>query len=340
MIPLGKRATMFVPGKLVHTSEILCQLGAGYSVWRTAAQAQELIDKKIKALQRQEDALITASLAPASAEELMVQRQTSELADMLRSIVKSTANNEHVAEVEVDGVTFSYITETEEESLSLSHDAPKAPKAPTDDGMLQRMLDKMSRLASEGAEEWDDESSMPHGNTNWQGDNKPSPAIQHADARNNSRSAPSSFSSSIRSPTSATASLGAASSSASVSSSSSSSRSSIGASSLSASAAANGGKSAKKGGVRFAEEDEVKEYAPLVRDRIPFSRPDHASGDEQPEQSPKAKPRPMATAEGAAFSGKIFERAPVAPVAQAAAPVADAAAAAAPRVSRFKQRVG
>lgn len=46
MVPLGRLA--FVPGKIKHTNEILCLLGDNWFVERSAKQAAQIIERRIK----------------------------------------------------------------------------------------------------------------------------------------------------------------------------------------------------------------------------------------------------------------------------------------------------
>lgn len=44
-VPFGKLA--FMPGKLVHSNEVLVLLGDDYFAWRSAAQAGEIVQRRI-----------------------------------------------------------------------------------------------------------------------------------------------------------------------------------------------------------------------------------------------------------------------------------------------------
>lgn len=46
MVPMGPRAMM--TGHLVHTNELMVMLGADYFVERSAKQAIELVDRRLK----------------------------------------------------------------------------------------------------------------------------------------------------------------------------------------------------------------------------------------------------------------------------------------------------
>ncbi|TDH68299.1 hypothetical protein CCR75_004116 [Bremia lactucae] len=51
MVPLGKRA--MIPGKIVHSNEVLANLGDEYFSWRSATQALDIIKRKKEALLKQ-----------------------------------------------------------------------------------------------------------------------------------------------------------------------------------------------------------------------------------------------------------------------------------------------
>jgi unconventional prefoldin RPB5 interactor 1 len=47
---MGKKA--FMPGKLMHTNEIMVLLGDGWFVQRSAKQAAEIVDRRLKGIEK------------------------------------------------------------------------------------------------------------------------------------------------------------------------------------------------------------------------------------------------------------------------------------------------
>lgn len=346
VIPLGKsrKPLALIPATLVHTGEVLCPIGDGHLIWKTAAQAQALIERKIGDVERTEDKLRRALIANSTTEELISQGQAHQLADLLRNLVTSTGDS-NVAEVAVDGGAFSYITETEEESAALaleeSRPSTSASSAATRaEQQAQLSSDAVRRilaLAESGEEEWDT-----------------SPSSATVAGRKQSAGAGQQSKLPTAAPSTGSRTLGA-------------SPLSAGSSPRSPASGAGGSASRERKGVRFAADaTDVREYAPSASERMPFSRPSHAGdpGDGAPARFvgqlatggparatgavEPAKPRSAASAEGAAFSGRILERKAPAAMPGAvterntAAPGATSAAAQPqePRVSRFKARMG
>ena len=174
LVPLGSTQAALVAGTIVHTGEVLCPLGCGYLAWRTTAQASALVDARLAALARREERLRMAVLACARMEDLVREGAASRMRELLRTLVRD-GDDPHVAEVQVEGGTFSYITETEEEAQAHSAAAVAAeaqaaaaaaaaatldrPEPAMQSARIASVVAALLQRAEEGGEEWGEEEA-------------------------------------------------------------------------------------------------------------------------------------------------------------------------------------
>ncbi|KAF9428943.1 Eukaryotic translation initiation factor 2 subunit 3 [Podila epigama] len=139
MVPIGSLA--FMPGKLIHTNEVLVMLGDNWFVDRSAAQAAEIVDRRMEFVQENITKLRTQE------DEL---RNKSGMAPGL--LGGQEYNEEGLPIVEITEPYFSDDEEPKENSTSQPALLPYSQKTPEEQAEDQAILRRLAELEQEDEE--------------------------------------------------------------------------------------------------------------------------------------------------------------------------------------------
>ncbi|KAG0281388.1 uri1, prefoldin-like chaperone [Linnemannia exigua] len=140
MVPIGNLA--FMPGKIVHTNEVLVMLGDNWFVDRSAVQAAEIVDRRME--------LVQENIEKLKAQEDEIRNKSGMAPGLLGG---QEYNEEGLPIVEI---TEQYFSDDEEEKAAKAKKTkilPVAQKTPEEKARDKAMLDRIAELELEDEDE-------------------------------------------------------------------------------------------------------------------------------------------------------------------------------------------
>ncbi|KAG0295616.1 uri1, prefoldin-like chaperone [Linnemannia gamsii] len=140
MVPIGNLA--FMPGKLIHTNEVLVMLGDNWFVDRSAVQAAEIVDRRME--------LVQENIEKLKAQEDEIRNKSGMAPGLLGG---QEYNEEGLPIVEI---TEPYFSDDEEEKAAKAKKAQGsrvAQKTPEEQARDKAMLDRIAELELQDEEE-------------------------------------------------------------------------------------------------------------------------------------------------------------------------------------------
>ncbi|KAF9438495.1 uri1, prefoldin-like chaperone [Entomortierella beljakovae] len=138
MVPIGNLA--FMPGKLIHTNEVLVMLGDNWFVDRSAVQAAEIVDRRME--------LVQENIIKLQAQQEQIQTKREMAPGILGG---QEYNEEGLPIVEITEPYFSDEEETDEKSKQ-SAILPFSQKTPKEQAEDRAILDRIAELEREDEE--------------------------------------------------------------------------------------------------------------------------------------------------------------------------------------------
>ncbi|KAF9927585.1 uri1, prefoldin-like chaperone [Linnemannia zychae] len=139
MVPIGNLA--FMPGKLIHTNEVLVMLGDNWFVDRSAAQAAEIVDRRMEMVQE--------NITKLKAQEDEIRNKSGMAPGLLGG---QEYNEEGLPIVEI---TEPYFSDDEEEKAAKAKKnqiLPGSQKTPEEQARDRAILDRIAELEREDEE--------------------------------------------------------------------------------------------------------------------------------------------------------------------------------------------
>ncbi|KAK3843001.1 MAG: hypothetical protein J3R72DRAFT_474230 [Linnemannia gamsii] len=152
MVPIGNLA--FMPGKIVHTNEVLVMLGDNWFVDRSAVQAAEIVERRME--------LVQENIEKLKAQEDEIRNNSGMAPGLLGG---QEYNEEGLPIVEI---TEQYFSDDEEEKAAKAKKTkimPVAQKTSEEKARDKAMLDRIAELEREGEDEDEEEQTIGEKNT-------------------------------------------------------------------------------------------------------------------------------------------------------------------------------
>ncbi|KAF9909486.1 uri1, prefoldin-like chaperone [Linnemannia zychae] len=140
MVPIGNLA--FMPGKIVHTNEVLVMLGDNWFVDRSAVQAAEIVDRRME--------LVQENIEKLKAQEDEIRNKSGMAPGLLGG---QEYNEEGLPIVEI---TEEYFSDDEEEKAAKAKkikNLPGTQKTPEERARDKAMLDRIAEMERDEEEE-------------------------------------------------------------------------------------------------------------------------------------------------------------------------------------------
>ncbi|GJJ68644.1 unconventional prefoldin RPB5 interactor 1 [Entomortierella parvispora] len=139
MVPFGNLA--FMPGKLVHTNEVLVMLGDNWFVDRSAVQAAEIVDRRME--------LVQENITKIKAQEEAIRTKSGVAPGLLG---RQEYNEEGLPIVEITEPYFSDDEEGAEKKETPAGLLPFSQKTPEEQAADRAILDRLAELEREDEE--------------------------------------------------------------------------------------------------------------------------------------------------------------------------------------------